>query len=282
MLRVGYKNNSKINIVFIKGGYMDYIENKVELNEDKKALAIKNAQNILFLMSHTKELIEKDTLSEEALKTHMSLLESYTVEAHRLFNYESDSVANHDKRHKEIRECNTKIYNLEKELANKAFEKTNLKDLRDYTTKLEDLLKAFWTLKGFNYVREVSFSRVLMLEFSISFARYHSSFSDTPVTDEKKRKLWKDEIIEEWDIIKRGDSEDWRLKLSDRNIEKLKKLFKDYLGASIREIETRGYQDEFFINSVKVFAHDQEKLELLEERLKKEFKVESLDGYREW
>lgn len=261
---------------------MDYIENKVELNKDKKALAIKNAKDIIFLMSHAKSLIEKDTLSEEALKTQMSLLESYTVEAHRLFNYESETAANYDKRHKEIRECNTKIYNLEKELANKAFEKTNLKDLRDYTTKLEDLLKAFWSLKGFGHIREVSFSSVLFVEFSMSFSRYRSSFSDTPVTDKEKRKLWKDEIAENWDVIKRGSSEDWRLKLTDRNTEKLKKLFKEYLGASVREFETRGYQDEFFINSAKVFIRDQEKLELLEEKLKKEFKAESLEGYREW
>lgn len=261
---------------------MDYIKNKVELNKDKKALAIKNAKDIMFLMSFTKELIEKGTLSKDSVKTNMSLLEIYTVEAHRLFNYESDSVANHDKRHKEIRECNSKIHDLEKELANKTFEKTNLKDLRDYTAKLEDLLKAFWTLKGFGHIREVSFSRILSVEFSMSFTRYRSSFSDTPVTDKEKRKLWKDEIAEEWDVIKRGDSEDWRLKLTDRNTARLKKLFKDYLGASIREFETRGYQDEFFINSAKVFIGDSQKLELLEERLKKEFKVESLEGYREF
>lgn len=261
---------------------MDYIENKVELNKDEKALAIKNAKDIMFLMSFTKELIEKGTLSKDSVKTNMSLLESYTVEAHRLLNYESETAAKYDKRHKEIRECNTKIYNLEKELANKAFEKTNFKDLRDYTEKVEDLLKAFWTLKGFGHIREVSFSKVFIVEFSMMFSRYRSSFSDTPVTDKKKRKLWKDEIAENWDIIKRGDTEDWRLKLTERNTEKLKKLFEEYLGSSIREFETRGFQDEFFITSAKVFIRDPQKLELLEEKLKKEFKVESLDGYREF
>ena len=261
---------------------MDHIENKVELTDDKKALVLKNTKDILCLMSYTKDLIEKGNLSKDSIKINMSLLESYTVEAHRLFNYESETVAKHDERHKEIRECNNKIYNLEKELANKAFEKTNFKDLRDYTEKVEDLLKAFWTLKGFGHVREVSFARAFMIEFSMMFSRYRSSFSDTPVTDKEKRKLWKDEIAEDWDVIKRGDSEDWRLKLTDRNTEKLKKLFEEYLGASIREFETRGSQGEFFITSAKVFIRDPQKLELLEEKLKKEFKAESLDGYREF
>lgn len=254
---------------------------KVELNEDQKELLEKRIKDTHFLLATLEDQVKKGILEEDMKKTFMSCFENYFLECGKILNHESETAIESENRHKEIREANTKIYYLQKEIDTLSFGSLDLRKVSGYLGKTRDILKSFWILKGFNYIKDVELNGCLEVDFGVSFTRYFRILSDTPVSDRNKKKEWIDEISSIWDVHKKGDRDDWELLPTEKNIKMLTELFDEYLGGSIKDIDIKNYSNCLTIKSIKVRIRDSEKLKNLEKRLEKEFELDSIKELEE-
>lgn len=160
------------------------MKNKVEFNEDQKAVLLKALKDIHFANGQLHEWVQKDGLTPEMSKTLPSLIESYFSEAAKVLNYESHLLAEKEKRYEEIRNANQTIHELKEKLGSRK----PVNGLQEQLKYLSGKVKDWWLQKGFNHVSEEKFLPYGGYSAQFCFmldSRYFRSTSQTPVSDQK-------------------------------------------------------------------------------------------------
>jgi hypothetical protein len=161
-------------------------EKYLKLNDDQKALLLKSTKDLHFVNGQLHEWVKKDTLTEGMSTTLPSLIEGHFTDIAKLLSYESHLTKEKEKRHKEIRNANMRIRELEQQLASTK----PVDGLKEQLKYLVDIVRSWWNEEGFNFVTEERFmpSGALRVEFSFMLEMRRSSFSDTPETDKRDSK----------------------------------------------------------------------------------------------
>jgi hypothetical protein len=125
----------------------------VSLSEKAKKEAMKTAMDLSMASSEIVRGLKENKLETGFCNTILSLLESYTVNLHEVFNYSSVLQKEHENRTAEIRAANMENRELRKQLGDKA----SAEDVREKLKNFRDVISKWWNKEGFGYVQEVTF-----------------------------------------------------------------------------------------------------------------------------
>jgi hypothetical protein len=165
----------------------------VVLNEDDKAVSMKELSDLFFAAKQMHDWIKEDALTEEMKDTLFSLIESHTAHAAKTLGYDSNAAREIDKRFTDIRKANQTIHELEKKLA----DNSPVSGLKELLYAMHSALYKWWGLQGFNLVTDDEFGGYgYKGRFCLSL--HHISFmSRKPVTDKLEKKNRLEQMIEE-------------------------------------------------------------------------------------
>ncbi|MBJ6362124.1 hypothetical protein JFN88_12685 [Paenibacillus sp. MAHUQ-46] len=158
----------------------------INLNEDQKAVLLKETKDLYFAAQQLHERIKEDKLAQDMSKTLPSLIESYFASIAKLLNYESHLTKEHEERYVEIRKANQRAQDLERQLASS-------KPIDGLAEQLEGLRKIvydWWKEEGFRHVSEIGYTGhgSMKVEFSFMLSSGDSSLlCDNPVTDARNK-----------------------------------------------------------------------------------------------
>lgn len=163
---------------------MENQEKVVILNADQKAVALKGLKDLFFAAQQMHEWLSKDTLTEEMKGTLISLSESYISDVAKATDYESNLAKEKEKRYAEIRNANTRIHDLERQIA----DMKPIDGLKEQLAGLTRKIDEWWDELGFNYISEMSFSKWggLDIKFGFQLGRLSMLLSSTPVSDKEE------------------------------------------------------------------------------------------------
>lgn len=189
----------------------------VVLSDDEKALSLKSAKDLFFAVKQLHDWINDETLSEEMKETLLNLSEHYIADLSEVLHFNSLSAAKVEEKHREIREANMKIRELQKKLG----ENTPINGMCDLMNNLHWSLYEWWELQGFDHFSEDSFGSFgFKAKFYLGLSSFNS-FSKTPVTDQKNNKTKIEQMIEDGYQIEFVQGDGWLLIDTDSNRDKI-------------------------------------------------------------
>lgn len=163
---------------------------KIILNPDQKAVALKILKDMFFAVKQLHDWISGDELTQEMAGILLNLIEGHFSDISKQLNYESVLTKDKEERHQQIREANTRIRKLEKQLG----ESKPMDGLKEQLQFLASTVSNWWNKYGFHHVSEESFTEYGHYTAKFCFMLDHiSTFSDTPVTD---KRTWQERIQE--------------------------------------------------------------------------------------
>ena len=153
--RGSHMRPADVNLVSYSGGKDR--ENQMEqeplvtLDEDQKAVALIELQELHRVASYLYESVKKDQLTEEMRRVLCSLCEAHTTRAAEILGYDLDLTEEREKRYVEIRTANMRIHELEKQLG--CCDITNVVPKK--LQLLSRLIRDWWGMEGFGYVSDI-------------------------------------------------------------------------------------------------------------------------------
>lgn len=172
------------------------------------------------------QLVNDDKLSEENVRTHMGLYESYFTELSDILGYDSAIAEERRSRYTEIR---TLREQLRESLAEQS--KTITTDLLiEKLNHLDDLFRVWYSSLGFHYASQEKITQRMFLYTVTQELEKEPSCSCVPKECRK--------YMDEWGIVPINRREDWdifedqfhdELLDTDKNRKNLEKLYKKYL-----------------------------------------------------
>lgn len=160
--------------------------NTIKLNEDEKAVLLKDTKDLYFAAKQLHDWVKSDSLAQDMSNVLPSLIESQFVSIAKALNYESHLTQEHEQRYVEIRKANQKIHDLEQQLASSK----PIDGLAEQLTGLRRIVYDWWKEEGFEHVSEIDFTGhgSMKAEFSFMISSGASSLlNDKPVTDAKNK-----------------------------------------------------------------------------------------------
>jgi hypothetical protein len=125
----------------------------IVLSEKDKKEVIKTAQTLSMAAGEIATSLTENRLETGLCNTILSLLESHTVNLHKVFGYSSVLQKEHDRRIIDIRTLNHENHELRKQLG----DKVSAEDVREKLKNLKEVISNWWNKEGFGYVQEVTF-----------------------------------------------------------------------------------------------------------------------------
>jgi len=125
----------------------------VTLSEKAKKEAVKTALDLSLASGEIVRGLKENKFETGFCNTILSLLESYTVGLHKIFNYSSVLQKEHENRTIEIRTLNGENRDLRKQLG----EKVSAEDVREKLKNFRDTISHWWNKEGFGYVQDITF-----------------------------------------------------------------------------------------------------------------------------
>lgn len=146
-------NTSKNGEKAMKERQLDFNQNEdetlVSYDSVKKKKVIKNINDLLFLSSHLRELVDGDNLKEGFKETCSKLLESYTADLLKEIGYDSVLEKEKKERHEKIRSLNVENRALRQQLG----EKATAEDVRECLKIISEKINDFWDKEGFQFLK---------------------------------------------------------------------------------------------------------------------------------
>lgn len=232
-------------------------QENVVLNPDQKAVALKTLKDLFFAAQQLHEWINKDSLSQEMAGILPSLIESHFADIAKQLNYGSKLTKEKEERHQQIREANTRIRELEKQLG----ENKPLDGLKEQLRHLATTVSDWWNTHGFYHVSDENFTEYGQYTARFCFMLDHlSMYSATPVTDKRNWRERIQQLIDEgWDIIFEDGRRSPQLLDNDNNRMKLVDLIQSRF-PSAKIIKTRNWQRNeetgFVFRDLEVYIYD--------------------------
>lgn len=212
---------------------------KIEMRDlqlDQKEKALTCLTNLYQSLEFFYQLINDDKLSEENVKTHMGLYESYFTDLSGILEYDSVIAEEREKRYTEIR---TLREQLQASLTERS--KTITADeLSEKLNHLDDIFRVWYSSLGFHYASQERITQKMFLYTVTQELEKEPSCSCVPRECRK--------YMDEWGIVPINKREDWdifedqfhdELLDTDKNRKNLEKLYKKYLpGFRIWKLES--------------------------------------------
>lgn len=200
-------------------------EKVIEFNADDKAVILKTAADLYHSMSWFHENVTKGRLTDETLKTSLSIAEFRLSDLAKKTGYQSKLSKEIDARYAEIRKLNERVRTLEDQLASGSDTATLTHKLR----RMGDIIKAWYRKDGFGHVSEITFCDwgSARCKFSgMLCLRDHHFNSDTPETDKQTYEQWLQNLIDSgWDLYFQEGKRDVYLIDNTNNQNRIKGLF---------------------------------------------------------
>lgn len=197
-------------------------EKLVILDEDKKAIALKELLKMYHTSGELHNQLKNDALTEEMKNTLFELIESYTSDASKALNYNSHATKKILERYADIRKANQRIKELEKMLT----DNTQTSGLKELLYEMHDTLNEWWEQQGFNLVTDDMFGGYgYKGRFCLDTS--HISFESTrPITRAKEHQSHLEYMIEEGYEFIKEDGNGYVLLDTQKNRELITKLAK--------------------------------------------------------
>lgn len=225
MERPCIQENGK-QFVFKEGEYMREKIEMVDLQPEQKERTLNCMTKLYQSLEFFYQLVNDDKLSEENVRTHMGLYESYFTELSDILGYDSAIAEERRSRYTEIL---TLREQLRKSLAEQS--KTITTDLLiEKLNHLDDLFCVWYSSLGFHYASQEKITQRMFLYTVTQELEKEPSCSCVPKECRK--------YMDEWGIVPINRREDWdifedqfhdELLDTDKNRKNLEKLYKKYL-----------------------------------------------------
>ncbi|MEK5358827.1 hypothetical protein [Paenibacillus sp. FSL L8-0709] len=232
-------------------------EAKVIFNPDEKAVAQKTLKDLYFAAKQLHDWITEDNLTQEMAGILPTLIEGHFTDISKQLNYESVLTKEKEERHQKIREANTRIRELEKQLG----ESKPVDGLKEQLRFLASTVSDWWNKYGFHHVTDENFTEYGHYTAKFCFMLDHiSMLSDTPVTDKRTWRERIQQLIEEgWDITFIDGKRSPQLIDNDNNRSKLVTLIHSRF-PSAKIIRTRNWRTDdekvFTFRDIEVYIYD--------------------------
>ena len=228
----------------------------VDLQPEQKERTLNCMTKLYQSLEFFYQLVNDDKLSEENVRTHMGLYESYFTELSDILGYDSAIAEERRSRYTEIR---TLREQLRESLAEQS--KTITTDLLiEKLNHLDDLFRVWYSSLGFHYASQEKITQRMFLYTVTQELEKEPSCSCVPKECRK--------YMDEWGIVPINRREDWdifedqfhdELLDTDKNRKNLEKLYKKYLpngGGSIFTFEIKGdaQKAKDFIDNLELFS----------------------------
>ncbi len=215
----------ELNITINEDPSIVEIDNKKKLHEILKIL-----KEVSRITGAFREMLESETLEKGLSETMLYLLESYIVDLHKQFNYDSIIKKENEKRYTEIKRVNTENRELRKHLG----EKINPEDFREGLKNFENIIRDWWRKEGLGHISEVTFCPYsCKVEFNGSL---FCGLGDIDVENLIKKG---------YDLIKEG-YHDYNLNFTDKNIRFIiNEVKKRFPSAELEEVKISNYKGLF-------------------------------------
>jgi hypothetical protein len=228
-------------------------ETLVKMTDKEKKEQLKNIDNLLQLMLFFKKQLNEDRLQEGFKETQLSLLENYTIEILKHFNYESLLAKEKEERIQKTRQLNIENRELRRQLG----DKVSAEDVREMLKNIENKFHDYWRTEGFGFCGDVAFTGY---SFKVRIA---VSMLNAMLRGDKEEIQQKKESLKSYGfkLVNDGEREENALSFSENNIELLKKLlskrFTDYTFSSIN---SRCYKDKVYIRDIDLYIYNYDDL----------------------
>ncbi|SAL01616.1 hypothetical protein AWB80_08166 [Caballeronia pedi] len=196
----------------------------IELSPDQQAVAKKKLHDIGQSISMLHSFLEKGRPIEEDFAKSVACVVEYKLDdLCKALNIETFGTKEREERYAKLREANTQIHELEKQLGNTLSADATQESIKNIAAHLNK----WWDLDGFGFIRELEFGQygVCKGEFSCSLnGTFRLIDSDTPVSDKENKKTWIDTLRERgFELVE--DSRDWHILDCDASRKALIDLF---------------------------------------------------------
>ena len=228
----------------------------VTLTPSQKNGALKSLDDMLFLGSTMRDTIKGGKLGEGFKETCLKVMEMYTTDLLKQFDYDSILEKEKVERHSQIRSLNTENRALRQQLG----EKASAEDVREALKIISEKLNTFWDMEGFRYIREMSFGQYgVKVEFSTgSLSGFWHGDDEGLAKHICKLKGFGFDLIQ--GRSKRSDEAN-ALSFTPENIEVFNKLLSNHFGDYIIcEIKSRSHNGKISIEGIEVVFRDFDEL----------------------
>lgn len=231
----------------------------VTLNADQKAVALKKVRDTISALGHLGNLIETESLEVGHGLNVLHVAEYSLADISKLTKIETDSAAERERRHAQLRAANMRVHELERQMGEAAGVAHVQMGIRDLGKKLN----SWWDLEGFGHISSIRFTDYGNCEVVFScmlFGRYHIIDSPTPLSDKERKALWLKSLEERGFLLCDDPDEKDHIQDCDATREALCQLFASRL-PSAKVIEFTNHRSRlrgFHLRDVKVFIYNLE------------------------
>lgn len=192
----------------------------VEINGEDKKYAINKVNDLLMVLSLMKQQINENCLEVGFHETQLSLIEHYSVDILKSFNFDSVLQKQQEERHKEIKSLNIENRELRKQLG----DKVSAEDIRESLKNISEKLNTFWDAEGFQHIRNMEFGQYgVKAEFNTDMlsSMWHDSKEELTKHRDKLRSYG-------LTLVADDDEEGNAIDFSKENLDALNSIFSKY------------------------------------------------------
>lgn len=206
----------------------------VVLNEDQKAVALKELQELHSVTKHLYASVSKEELTLDMRRVLCSLCESHVGKASVVLGYDSDLAKELEERFADIRTANMRIHELERQLG--CCDITNV--LPQKIKSLSRSIRDWWRKEGFGHVSNIYYTEhgYVRVKLCCLLMNHDYSMSDEPVTQARTREQWIEDLKIRWHLFQ-PEAREWSPLLDDHNRDELMRTIKSrFHSAEMTEI----------------------------------------------
>lgn len=232
-------------------------ETKINLNPDQKAICLKSLKDLFLATKQLHDWVLEDNLTVEMSGILPSLIENHFSDIAKHLDYQSVLAKEKEERHQQIRKANGRIRVLERQLG----EGKPIDGLKEQLQVLADTVSKWWDEFGFRHIQDEKFSEYGTYSGRFCFMMDHfSSYSDTPVTDQKAIKSRLQQRVDEgYDIVFDKNGRNPQLLDNDNNRKRLASLITSRFPSALI-VRTRNFHAEesgiFTFRDIEVYIYE--------------------------
>jgi hypothetical protein len=164
----------------------------IVLDEDATAVVKRLIREVQGDMATLASFVNGQPLEHETARLVLKVTENRLLDLGKRLGVETESAAEHERRHVALRTANQKIHALEAQLGNAQSPELTQLALRAMESKLND----WWRQEGFGLVSEVKFGAYnCRVKFSCNlFGDFTLVESETPISDKERKRLWHESL----------------------------------------------------------------------------------------
>ncbi|MBC8741710.1 hypothetical protein F6X40_34680 [Paraburkholderia sp. UCT31] len=218
---------------------------QIVLSADDAAVAQEKLGKIMFAISTMSKGIKSGDLRADLTKSVLSLTEYHLADLSKLTGINTQTAAEIEERHANIRAANDRVRELERKLG----EGQSPERVQMAIRNLSEQLRTWWRRAGLGHISELEFTETGICKAKLSCHLTGDFFlmdSPTPVSDKECRALWLATMREQGFVLADGmPRRDNEIIDCDQSREALRRLITGtFPSAAIHKIENHSSRDD--------------------------------------